>query len=184
MENLVIKAQSRTASGKTEVKSLRKAGRLPAVMYNSKGEATSIDVDEAEFTKIWKVTTPTTTITIDLDGKTKSTAFIKETQYDILSETNLHVDFHVIDENAVLTMPIEIQTAGNPVGVRDGGMVEYGIKSIKIKCLPKDLPARMVADISNLGLEQQIRVKDLSFAKNVTVLADGETIVAQIRKAQ
>ena len=60
MDSLVLVAKERKDSGKTVAKRLRNAGRLPAVMYNSKGEATMLDVDEVEFTKIWKVATPTT----------------------------------------------------------------------------------------------------------------------------
>lgn len=180
MDSLVLTAKERKEAGKTVAKKLRSAGRLPAVMYNSKGEATMLDIDENEFTKIWKVATPTTLITLDVSGK-KSLAFIKDTEYDIKSDKNLHVDFHVIDESKKLKANIRVQVAGNPVGVREGGVFETGTKEIVIECLPKDLPVRLVVDVNDLKLGDSMSVKDIKLPKGVTVLSDGEALVAQVR---
>lgn len=180
MENIVLKAKERKDSGKSVAKKLRSAGRLPAVMYNSKGEAVMLDVDEMEFTKVWKVATPTTLISLDVDGK-KSIAFIKDTLYDIKSDKNLHVDFHVIDEDKPLKTTMKVQVAGSPVGVREGGVFETLAKEVTIECLPKDLPVRMVADVSNLSLGSELTVKDLPFSKDIKVLSDGDIVVARVR---
>ena len=64
MSKQTLEAKLRTATGKTAAKNLRKVGRIPAVVYNSKGEATSIEVGEVEFNKIWRTITPTTSITL------------------------------------------------------------------------------------------------------------------------
>ena len=82
MDQMVVNAVVRTESGKRAAKKLRANGRLPAVMYNSRGEAVMLDVDEAEFSKVWRNTTPTTLITLKVDGK-DYLSFIKATEYDI-----------------------------------------------------------------------------------------------------
>ena len=64
MEQLTLNAVTRTVSGKKAAKKLREQGRLPAVMYDAKGEAFMLDVDEAEFTKVWKSATPTTLVSL------------------------------------------------------------------------------------------------------------------------
>lgn len=181
MDYVVLNARERKESGKGAAKKIRSAGRLPAVMYNSKGEAVMLDVDEAEFTKVWKIATPTTLISLDVDGK-KSIAFIKDTLYDIKSDKNLHVDFHVIDEDKPLKKTMKIQVAGNPVGVREGGVFETVVKEVTIECLPKDLPVRMVADVSNLSLGSSLTIKELPFAKDVKILSNGDDVVARVRK--
>ncbi len=180
MDSLVLVAKERKDSGKTVAKRLRNAGRLPAVMYNSKGEATMLDVDEVEFTKIWKVATPTTLINLDVNGK-KSLAFIKDTEYDIKTDKNLHVDFHVIDESKKLKRNIRVQVSGSPVGVREGGFFEAGVKEIEIECLPKDLPVRLVVDVSELKLGASMAVKDIKLPNGVKVLSDGDAVIAQVR---
>ena len=183
MDYLVLNANERKEKGKEAAKKLRSTGRLPAVMYNSKGKSTMLDVDEAEFTKVWKVTTPSTLINLDVGGK-KSLALIKDTLYDIKSDKNLHVDFHVIDEDKPLVAEIKLQLGGNPAGVREGGILFKGTPSIKIKCLPKDLPPRIVADVSGLGIGDSFLVKDLPFEKGVKILSNGDEVVARVKNSK
>ena len=180
MDYLVLNANERKDAGKGVAKKLRAGGRLPAVMYNAKGTATMLDVDEAEFTKVWKVTTPTTLINLEVGGK-KSLALIKDTLYDIKSDKNLHVDFHVIDEDKPLVAEIKLQLGGNPAGVREGGILFKGTPSIKIKCLPKDLPVRIVADVSALKIGDFLHVKELALGDGVKIISDGEAVVASVR---
>jgi large subunit ribosomal protein L25 len=171
----IIRAVSRETTGKREAARLRKTGVLPAVVYNSKGEAKSISVNEAEFTKVWKNTTPTTLVNLEIDGEGVGIAFIKATEYNIITDRNLHVDFHVIQKDKPLKRRFKVQFSGNPVGVREGGKIANHVSDIMIVCLPADLPQRVVADISNLGAGATFRVKDLILGKGVTVITDSET---------
>lgn len=181
MENLVLNAVSRTATGKAAAKKLRASGRLPAVMYNSKGEAFMLDVDEAEFTKVWKTATATTLVSLVIDGKEGKPVLIKATEYDIITDKNLHVDFHAPDQDKPLNVTMTVLVRGNPVGVREGGALEKGIKTIDIKCLPKDLPVRVVADVSELNLNAELKVKDLNLGAGVTVLTGADEVIAAVR---
>ncbi|MCR4791030.1 MAG: 50S ribosomal protein L25 [Treponemataceae bacterium] len=180
MEQLVLKASKRTETGKAAAKKIRESGRLPAVVYNHKGEATMLTVDEAEFTKVWKQATATTLICLDVDGE-KLTAFIKDTEYDIISNKNLHVDFHAVDKDQKLRNKIKIQTTGTPVGVREGGFMLVSGASVVIECLPKDLPARIVADIDSLKIGESFCIKDLQLDKGIKVLSDPETVVVSVK---
>ena len=181
MERLVINAKTRTATGKGVARRLRAEGQLPAVMYNSKGESGMLEINETEFFKVWKQATPTTLISLVVDGAKGVLAFIKSTHYNIISDKNIHVDFHVIDETKPLVASMKVQTAGNPVGVRDGGVFEKGIARVEVQCLPADLPVRIVADVSDLALNSSITVKDLPFEKSITVLTDADATVALVR---
>jgi large subunit ribosomal protein L25 len=177
---MVVKAITRTTKGKTEAAKLRKTGMLPAVMYNSKGEAAMLSVNEAEFTKVWKNTTPSTLINLVVDGKDAGIAFIKATEYNIITDKNLHVDFHVIEKDRQLKQRFKVQLTGSPVGVREGGKLSTHLTEVTVQCMPADLPPRIVADISNLGAGASFRVKDLVPGKGVTVLTDGEASLASI----
>ena len=181
MENLSLNAAVRTVSGKGAAKKLREKGRLPAVMYDSKGEACMLDIDEKEFTKIWKTATATTLISLIIDGKDGKPVLIKATEYDIVTDRNLHVDFHAVDPKKPLSVTMKVLLQGSPVGVREGGSLEKGIQKIDIKCLPKDLPVRIVADVSNLSLNAQLTVKDLNLASGITVLTGSDEVVAAVR---
>ncbi|MGI5172615.1 50S ribosomal protein L25 [Treponema sp. OMZ 840] len=181
MEELVLKAASRTATGKAAAKKLRAEGKLPAVMYNSKGEAFMLTVDESEFTKVWKTATATTLVSLVVDGKEGKPVLIKATEYDIITDKNLHVDFHAVDPEKPLTVRMNVLLRGNPVGVREGGALEKGIATVDIKCLPKDLPPRIVVDVTNLSLNAQLSVKDINAGSGVTVLTPADEIVAAVK---
>ena len=181
MDCLDLNAKLRKESGKSVAKKLRASGRLPAVMYNTKGEATMLDVDELEFTKVWKMATPTTLVSLDVEGK-KHLAFIQDTEYDIKADKNLHVDFHVIDEDKPLKVTMKVQVSGSPVGVREGGVLTTGVKEVTIECLPKDLPVRIVGDIGNLACGQAFTVKDLPFADGIKILSNADAVVAKVQK--
>ena len=183
MEQMVVNAVKRTELGKKASRNLRKTGFLPAVMYNSKGEAVSLTVNEHEFTKVWKNSTPTTLIDLQVEKKSVGSAFIKATEYNILKDKNLHVDFHVVDADKPLKSRIKLQFSGNPVGVREGGKLVNHVQFIDIQCLPKDLPVRIVTDISTLGIGKTLRIKDIALDKAVKVASDMETPVISISSA-
>ncbi|MBO5137683.1 MAG: 50S ribosomal protein L25 [Spirochaetaceae bacterium] len=180
MDQLVVNAATRTEKGKRAAQKLREKGRLPAVVYNSKGESVMLDIDEAEFTKVWKSATPSTLVNLKIDGKSESKVFIKTTEYDIKTDKNLHVDFHAVDMEKELKFPMKVLFSGSPVGVREGGFLTTHQTHITIQCLPSDLPQRVSADITDLGIGQKYKVKDLVLGKGVKVLDDGEIYLASI----
>ena len=138
MDQFVVNANTRTETGKRAARRMRENGRLPAVMYNSKGESVMLDIDEAEFNKVWRNSTPSTLVNLKVEGK-DNLVFIKDTEYDIKTDKNLHVDFHAIDEDKPLKMRMKIQLTGSPAGVREGGRLKTHYPQIVIQCLPKDL---------------------------------------------
>ena len=91
MSKQTLNAKVRTASGKAAAKKLRQVGSIPAVMYNDKGEATMLEVNEVEFNKIWRSVTPTTSINLIVDGK-ENLALIKDTEYNIRTDKVLHAE--------------------------------------------------------------------------------------------
>ncbi len=175
MEYMAVKAVRRSETGKRAARRLRKTGTLPAVMYNSRGEAVSLAVNEKEFTKVWRNTTRTTLITLFVDDAEVGNAFIKATEYNIVADKNLHVDFHVIDMDKILKKRMKVHFLGTPSGVREGGHLVNHVPQIEIQCLPKDLPVRIETDISGLSVGATLRVKDLALGEGVQVLTDAET---------
>ena len=171
MSKQTLDAKVRTATGKTAAKNLRKEGRIPAVLYNAKGEATSIDVDEVEFNKIWRTITPTTSITLKVDGK-DSLVLIKDVEYNIRTDKALHADFFAPDADQKLVTKIKVHYTGTPAGVLKGGFKKERNNEIKIKSTIGDLPETIVADISKINVSEALRVKDLEISKKVEVLTD------------
>ena len=183
MSKQTLDAKTRKVTGKTAAKNLRKEGRIPAVVYNSKGKATSIDVDEVEFNKLWRTITPTTSIELKLDGKAMP-VLIKDTEYNIRNDKVLHADFFAPDAKQKLVMNIRVHYTGTPIGVLKGGFKKERNNEIKIKACIGDLPETIVADISKIGISEALRVKDLEVSKKVEVLTDSELALVTISPAR
>jgi large subunit ribosomal protein L25 len=142
-----------------------------------------LTIDELEFSKVWRSSTPTTLISLTVDNQDVGIAFIKDAAYDIKTDKSLHADFHVIDQDKPLEITMKVQCSGTPAGVREGGRLNNHHLQVAVTCLPKDLPPRIVADISSLGVGAVFRVKDLSLPEGLTALTDSETPLVSITQA-
>ena len=183
MSKQTLNAKTRTVTGKTAAKNLRKEGRIPAVVYNAKGEATSIDVDEVEFNKIWRTITPTTSIVLNIDGK-ENVALIKDVEYNIRNDKALHADFFAPDADQKLVMKIKVHFQGTPAGVLKGGFKKERNNQIKIKATIADLPETITADVSKINVSEALRVKDLVLGDKVEVLTDKELPLVTVSPAR
>jgi large subunit ribosomal protein L25 len=182
MASIVFKAQKRTEFGSAVSRRLRRTGRVPAVIYGNNAQAT-VDLDARDFSIGIRGVTESTIVSVDIDGKTHE-AFIKDTQRDIKSGDILHVDFYEIEPGKPLRAHVPLRIFGNPVGVRDGGVLETAIHQIEVECLPKDLPPRVDVDISSLKANQIIHVRDLTLGDGVKLLSGGDQVVALVKFAK
>ena len=183
MSKQIINAKTRTTTGTTAAKNLRKEGRIPAVVYNDKGEATSLEISEVEFNKVWRTITPTTSITLNIDGK-ESLALIKDAEYNIRTDRVLHADFFVPAADQKLVMKMKVHFKGTPAGVLKGGFKKERNNQVKIKATIGDLPETIEADISKINVSEALRVKDLEFGKGVEVLTDMELPLVTVAPAR
>ena len=183
MSKQTLNAKVRTASGKAAAKRLRQVGSIPAVMYNDKGEATMLEVNEVEFNKIWRSVTPTTSINLVVDGK-EHLALIKDTEYNIRTDKVLHADFFVPAADEKLVMNIKVHYSGTPAGVLKGGFKKERNNQIKVKATIADLPETIIADISKINVSEALRVKDLVLPDSVEVLTDKELPLVTVSPAR
>ncbi len=181
MEQKVLNARTRTETGKGAAKRLRAAKRLPAVMYDGAGKSIMIDIDEKEFSKLFHLITESTLIDVKLDGSRDIIAFVKDVQYDIIADKVNHIDFYEVDPAKTLRTKIMLKLSGSPEGVRLGGVLETGTTEVEVECLPKNLPERIIVDVSNLELNHSIHVKDLKVAEGVKILTDSHNTVATLK---
>lgn len=179
MEQFVINAKTRKETGKRVAKKLRAQGRLPAVAYNEKGESIMLDIDAAEFSKVWRTITPSTTINLKIDGQ-DNMAFIQSTEYDIKADKNLHADFHIVSGTKPVIYTYKIHYSGTPAGVLQGGFMVKHIPQIKIKALPQDLPTTVVAEVSAIKIGEKLLVKDLNLGDKVTVMTPAEDVIISV----
>lgn len=182
MANIVFNAKKRGGTGTANARRLRKTGLLPGVIYGQTGSV-NVELDAREFSQGIKGATESTIVSVSIDGKAHD-AFIKATQRNIMTGSILHVDFYEVDMNKILRAHVSLHIHGNPVGVRDGGILETPLHEIEVECLPKDLPERIEVDIANLKVNQAIHVRDISLASGVKLISAGDQVIALVKYAK
>ena len=179
MEQYVINAKIRKETGKRFSKQLRSQGRIPAVAYNEKGESTMLDIDAAEFSKVWRSITKSTLVNLKIDGQ-DNLAYIQDTEYDIKTDKSLHADFHIVSGNKPVVFNFKIRCEGTPAGVLKGGFMVKHVPDVKLKALPADMPSFVSADVSKLDIGGKLAIKDLSLGDKITVLSNPESLIVTI----
>ena len=183
MSQVVLSARSRQSKGSGEARKMRRAGRIPGVLYGRSGKSISIDLDALEFSNGVKNISESTIVKVEVDGKSYD-AFVKDTQRNIVDGNILHVDFYEVESGVILRARVTIQLKGNAIGVREGGVLEFPLHEIEVECLPKDLPERIELDISGLGANQSIHVRDIALSDAVRVLSAADQVVALVKYAR
>ena len=167
---------------------IRSNGMIPAVIYGAQVENQPISVLSSNFLKILKIVGETSTLVIEIEGATekekptKVDVLIHEVQVDPVKGFPVHVDFLAIDMNKPVEVTIPIEFIGLAKAEKDGlGTLVKVLHELDIEALPKDLPHNIEVDVSGLAtLEDKIHVKDIKLPKGVTLITDGEEVVALV----
>ena len=158
-----LQAERRSGRGKNEARRLRAQGKIPAVVYGAeKGKAVEIAVDPKILMRILHSESGVNTlIGLQLDsGATR--VMVKEYQLDPITHQLLHTDFYQIAMDKTLTVTVPIVLKGEARGVKQqGGIVDFVNREIEIEVLPGDIPENITVDVSELLLNQGLRVRDL-----------------------
>jgi large subunit ribosomal protein L25 len=183
MSQIVLSARSRQKAGSAESRRIRRAGRVPAVLYGRSGNSISIDLDAHELSRGVKRISESTIVKVEVEGKAYE-AFVKDTQRNIIDGNILHVDFYEVESGVALRAKVSIHLNGNPVGVREGGMLESPLHEIEVECLPKDLPERIDIDVSGLKVNQSLHVRDIPLGAGVKLISAADQVVALVKFAK
>ena len=178
MEKVVLKAEKRDVIGK-QVKALRRAGKLPAVIYGRHTEPVNVSLDAHNASLVLGKLTSSSLVTIELDGKQYPT-LVREKQRDYIKNRLLHVDFLAVSLTESIRATVSVNLIGVSAAVKDfNAVLVTNLQSLEVECLPTDLPERIDIDISVLAKPGDgIRVKDVTVSDNIRVLDDPETMVA------
>ena len=172
MEKVVLKATKREALGR-KVGALRRAGKLPAVLYGHGVKSTPIMLDAHEATLRLSHLTSSSLVMVDLDGSVYP-ALVREKQRDYLKNRLLHLDFQVISMTEKITTKVGVELTGTAPAVKAfNAVIITVLNELEVECMPQDLPARVVIDISGLTeVGAGIHVRDVVISDQVKILDD------------
>ena len=179
--DITIKIDKRTITGK-QVKQLRRQGILPGVVYGHKIESYPVQMDRHSTALLMRSITPTTLVTLDLNGK-KTKVIVRERNYDVVTGELLHLDFLAISMTEKLRASVAIELVGEaPVlDAVPGSLINHVLNEIEIEALPADMPERIEVNISKLeAAEDMITVGDLDLGEKITILTDESELVVSV----
>ncbi|HEX9695294.1 MAG TPA: 50S ribosomal protein L25 [Actinomycetota bacterium] len=181
---LTLEAEIRHDAGKGVARKLRAAGKVPGVVYGAGSAATAIAVDRRTLTHAL-ATDAGLNVLIDLKvGSDTYLTLARELQRDPIRGDIKHVDFVKIDRDTAIEVEIPIHVEGDSRGVREGGVVEHHIWTVRVSCKPGNVPGSITVDITDVGLHEHVKVGQLTAPEGVEILTDPEENIVTIATPQ
>jgi large subunit ribosomal protein L25 len=177
-----LDARRRPGSGKSEARSLRREGRVPAVAYGADLHATALSVDARELYHALRTDAGTNAVLrLSLDGDSHL-ALARQIQRHPVRREVLHVDFVTVSRTVKVSVevPIHLEGADDAPGVDEGGVVSQELYALPVEVLPLEVPDQILADISGLNIGDVLHVRDLTVPAGVEVTADPDAPVVSV----
>ncbi|MBT5855381.1 50S ribosomal protein L25 [bacterium] len=182
MGTVEIEVEKRTALGKNKVNKLRPKGFIPCIIYGEEKTPTPITLELRLLQKAFNRSEfgKNAIITLQLGGSETESVISHKFEYHPLKNSIIHVDFLRVSDAKVLEVRIPITIVGTAAGQRVGGILLKGHSTIRVECLPKDIPTEIVVDISSMKLGAAFSVGELNPVEGVTVLSDKHDVLATV----
>jgi large subunit ribosomal protein L25 len=177
-----LSATARPRSGKGAARAVRRAGRVPGVIYGDNKEPIGVSLDFKELKqKIYAGHFLTTVCNLDVDG-TKHRVIPRDFQLDPVMDNPLHVDFLRLGEGAQVRVrvPIHVTNADQAPGIKRGGTVNIVTHTISVQVPADDIPQAFEVDLTGLEINYSRHLSDIKLPANVKVLEHGDITLVTI----
>lgn len=183
MERQELTITPRLATGKAMAKRLRREGVVPGVVYGgAKPQAVTVD-PKAVLRIIHGHEGSTQLLTLKVEGESSAKmAIIRDLQFDPVSERLLHVDLQEVTADRAITVRVAVHVVGEAAGVRDEkGILNLALHELEVSCFPTNMPERIDADVSALGIGDVLTVGQLRAPEGVRIVNDPGQAVATVQ---
>ncbi len=189
MEILKLTAQLREDTGKSYTRQAREKGWIPAVYYGHNRETKSIEISAKDFGALVRARKTSHLMDLGLPGEKDSIAIVKEIQNDVLIPEHLiHIDFQHVEMGEKITTQVPLEITGVAKGVKESsGVLGHTVQFLTVECLPSKLPEKISIDVSDLDVNEAIRVGDITMEEGVEIKDSPDEVLATVtveRQAQ
>ncbi len=177
-----LAAEHRQITGK-KVAALRRAGRLPAVVYGHGIDSANVSIDKHDFDQLRRHTGPNALVDLSVDGKKARPVLVHAVQVHPVNRRPLHVDLFLVrmTEELIVDVPL-VATGESPAVVLNGGTLLHPTESVRVRALPDHLPQSIEYSVVSLvDFDTAIHVRDLTVPSDVTLLTDPDEIIAKVQ---
>ena len=176
MKSVSISGSLRENVGKKDAKAQRGQGMIPCVIYGGKEQKIFV-VEERQFQKLL-YTPEVQYVELNIDGAAY-TAIVQDSQYHPITDKLLHVDFLEVVDGKPITIEIPFKLTGTSPGVLKGGFLKKRVRKLKVRGLLANVPECITADISNMELNDVIKVSDIQ-VENLTIVDNANKVLAAV----
>ena len=180
MKSITINGSKRESVGKKATKALRNAGEVPCVLYGGE-QAIHFSAPDVSFNSL--VYTPDVhTVVLEFDG-VKHNAVLQDIQFHPVTDEILHMDFYEFGEDQEISMEIPVHAEGVPRGVKNGGVLRFNLRRMKVRGLAAKLPDYIVADVTPLKIGNKLYVTAVE-SEDYTILHPDNTVICQVKTSR
>ena len=180
-QQTTLDAQPRTPGTKNDARRVRRAGKIPAVVYGAGKPAVPVSVDPRQVARILHSETGYNSVfDLAVDGE-RSKAMIVDWQYEPIKGSLLHIDLKRIAMDQKLRVNVPVELVGEAAGVKQqGGILEQIIREVEVECLPGDIPNAIELNVAELVFGMVLRVSNLPKSDKIRFVTDPDQPVAHI----
>lgn len=176
MKSVSISGSLRENVGKKDAKFQRNSGMIPCVLYGGKEQKIFV-VEERQFAKLL-YTPEVNFVELNIDGVTTK-AIVQDSQFHPITDKLLHVDFLEVVDGKPITIEIPFKITGTAPGVLKGGNLKKRVRKLKVRGLLENVPEDITADISNLDLNDMLKVADIN-VENLTIVDNPNKVLVMV----
>ncbi|HAA87937.1 MAG TPA: 50S ribosomal protein L25, partial [Verrucomicrobiales bacterium] len=182
-----LKAEKRDDMGSAAVGRLRRGGKIPGVVYGSTQDSYAVQIEANTIKEILRNSaSQQILVNLQIEGAKEANklALIQDIQQHSISGEILHIDFNAVKEDSEIHARVPIELTGEPVGIKQGGILDTLLHDIEVHCLPKDLPATLQFDVSGLDIGDSLSIASAEFPEGVSASLEGEVLIAIVNETR
>ena len=181
-KDIIVRATPRAGRGKNDARRARREGQIPVTVYGGDGETIAALAPWGELAAILRSDSGFNTIfTLDVEGVGPSEVMFRERQIDPVRGRLIHADFKRLVSGQKIEVTVPLRLVGEPIGVREqGGILEQIVRSIDIRCEPREIPEALEVDVTNLGVHDVLHISDIPRDEKIEILEDADAVIATV----
>lgn len=182
-----LTVKTRDGQKKSDLKQIRRAGDIPAIIYASNRQPEKVVLEGSQFAAVLRAMKPgqlPTTVFQLSDGKGVRKAIVKDIQYHLTTYQVSHIDFEELVDGVAVSVKVPVNCTGvaDCAGVKLGGFLRQVLRHVKVECLPQHIPSEFLVDVRDLSIRQTRRLKDVVLPQGVRPLASPDEVLVVIAK--
>ena len=169
----------RKEHGTSAARRARLQNKVPAVVYHSGVEATPLSVDKISLNKALR--TGQMIFEVNVEDKNQF-VLVKEIQYHPVTDEIMHIDFQKVKEDEKISLEVAIRSTGEAQGVKLGGLLVQMLNSVTIKCKPAEIPEFIEIDVTDMEMNTNLFVKDITLPEDVEMITAEDIAVVSVQE--